>query len=262
MSWSGGKDSAYALYTILQQGIYEVKYLLSSFDADSKKIAAHGIPENLIEEQAKQMDIALVKIYIKGSSNIEYEKQMATALSATKATGIYHVIFGDIFLEDLRQYREEKLRALDMFAVFPLWKMDTQVLVKDFIAKGFRTITCCVNDAWLSKQWVGREINSSFTGELANHIDPCGENGEYHSFCFAGPVFKEIISIKKGNIHYKSLLLNAALKPGKKNITLTKGFWYCDIALATSGSKPEVKTCPRCNTLFECKAGDVLNCHC
>ena len=260
MSWSGGKDSAYALYTVLQQGVYDVKYLVSSFDANSKKIAAHGISENLIEEQAKHMGIELVKINIQGKSNIEYEKQMADVLSAMKDEGICHVIFGDIFLEDLRQYREEKLKELNMHAVFLLWKMDTNELLNDFILKEFKAITCCVDNNCLDKTWVGKTINQDFINELPAAVDACGENGEYHSFCYDAPFFKKALKIKTGAVSYQSLALNLANASPDSAPSAMQGFWYCE--LTTMVNKHELKPCPRCGKIFECKVGDVAHCQC
>ena len=262
MSWSGGKDSAYALYNILQQDIYEVKYLISSFDANSKKIAAHGIAENLIEEQAKQMGIALVKIYIPGSSNIEYEKQMAEALSVIKDEGIYHIIYGDIFLEDLRQYREEKLKALNMHAVFPLWKMNTKELLNDFILKGFKAIICCADNNLLDKTWVGKIINGDFINDLPAVADACGENGEYHSFCYDAPFFKKALEIRTGVVTYQSLSVNIAGASPDLAPSAMRGFWYCDIKLPAIVSKHELKPCPNCGKIFECKVGDMARCQC
>ncbi len=262
ISWSGGKDCAYALHTILAEGLYEVKYLLSTFNGHHKRLSMHGVPEVLIEEQAKQLGIPLVKVYVFTSSNEEYEAAMAKALSALQAEGITHIIFGDIFLEDLRRYRENSMQAIGMQTIFPLWKNDTLVLVKDFIAKKFRSITCCVYDAYLGREWVGRRIDDNFLNELPLNVDPCGENGEYHSFCFDGPIFKKPLQISTGEVIYKALEINTTASDGSVATSTASGFWFCELALSTVNNKHELKSCPRCNQTFECKPGHVASCHC
>ncbi len=261
MSWSGGKDSSYALHKILQEGIFEIKYLLSTFNGNYKRLSMHGVRESLIEEQARQIGIPLLKVYVYEASNEEYEKQMGAALAKAREEGIQHMIFGDIFLEDLRQYRELKMKAVNMFCIFPIWKIDTTLLIKDFVTKGFRTITCCINDAYLSEEWVGREIDESFINELPPNVDPCGENGEYHSFCFDGPFFEKPLDIKTGIVTYKALELNLT-SGGEGEQPVTKGFWYCDLELNTPGCKHELKACPRCGKDFICKPGDISHCGC
>jgi len=176
MSWSGGKDSSYALYRILQEDIYEVKYLLSTFNGNYQRLSMHGVREELIEAQAKSIGLPLLKVKVYDASNETYERQMEAVLLRAKAENIRHVIFGDIFLEDLRQYREQKMAALDMHCIFPVWKTDTHWLVNDFIAKGFKTIVCCINDGYLDESWCGRMIDAAFIKELPVTVDACGEN--------------------------------------------------------------------------------------
>lgn len=262
ISWSGGKDCAYALHKVLCEGVYDVKYLLSSFNGEHKRLSMHDVPEALIEQQAVQIGIPLIKVYVYGSSNEAYESAMAKALTHLQAEGIAHIIFGDIFLEDLRRYRENSMRAIGMQTVFPLWKNDTLVLLKDFIAKKFRSIICCVYDAYLPKQWAGRMIDESFLNELPPNVDPCGENGEYHSFCFDGPIFKKPLQISTGQVTYKALELNIAASDGTVVTAAASGFWFCELALSSVNYKHELKSCPRCTQAFECKPGHVASCHC
>jgi uncharacterized protein (TIGR00290 family) len=263
ISWSGGKDCAYALYKILKEDVYEVKYLLSTFNGNKNRLSMHGVQEVLIEEQARQLEIPLLKVYVFGSSNEEYETVLDKALSIIKEEGIRHLILGDIFLEDLRIYREEKMKAIGITCIFPLWRMDTHLLLKDFLAKGFKTITCCIHEAYITKDWVGREINAAFINELPHTVDPCGENGEYHSFCFDGPIFKEPIKVEKGNITYQFLELNAIpTMADDKSTSITKGFWYIELELATNRNNPAFKACARCGQSFECKVADIIHCHC
>lgn len=231
MSWSGGKDSSYALYRLLQDGIYDVKYLLSTFNGNYKRLSMHGVREELVEAQAKSMGIPLLKVYVYEDSNEEYEKQMGATLLRVKAEDINHVIFGDIFLEDLRQYREQKMAALNMQCVFPVWKTDTRWLITDFIAKGFKTLVCCINDGYLDKSWCGRMIDASFVKELPYTVDACGENGEFHTYCFDGPIFKTPIPITRGENTYRAWEIKAVdISPTANGIT-TKGFWFCDLLL-------------------------------
>lgn len=222
--WSGGKDSAYALYKALQQDIYDIKYLLSTINGNYKRLSMHGVREELIEMQATNIGIPLIKVYVYEASNEEYEKQMNNALLALLAEGINTVLYGDIFLEDLRAYREEKMAAINMSCVFPIWQMDTQLLLQDFVLLGFKTLTCCVNAKWLDQKWAGRLIDEEFIKQLPPQVDPCGENGEYHSFCFDGPIFKKPLQVSAGEEKYQPLLLNES-----NEFKHNPGFWFADI---------------------------------
>lgn len=226
--WSGGKDSAYALHQVFKEGRYTVKYLLSTINGNSNRLSMHGVKEELIQEQADSIGIPLLKVYVYEANNSEYEKQMEKTLLTIKAEGISTVLFGDIFLEDLRQYREQKMQPLKMDCVFPLWKMDTGLMVRDFIKQGFKTYTCCVNDGYLDESWVGRLIDGAFVDALPQGTDPCGENGEFHSFCFDGPVFKRPIQVRIGEKKYEPLLVSTGL-PTSLDGKPVKGFWYADI---------------------------------
>lgn len=227
--WSGGKDSSYALYKVLQEGLYKIKYLLSTFNGTYNRLSMHGVRADLIQEQADRIGISLLKVYVYEASNEEYEKQMNEILLKVKGEGITTVLYGDIFLEDLREYREQKMMQLNMQCVFPIWQMDTAWLIKDFVAKGFKSYTCCINDGYLDESWAGRLIDENFINELPATVDPCGENGEYHSFCFGGPLFKKEINIAVGEKTYKPLLIKITDHPTPINDAGTKGFWFTDI---------------------------------
>jgi uncharacterized protein (TIGR00290 family) len=230
-SWSGGKDSSYALYKVLQNDLYEVKYLLSTINGNSKRLSMHGVREELIEEQAASIGIPLLKVYVYEADNNEYERQMNETLLKVKSEGISTVAFGDIFLEDLKQYREDKMRGIGMNCLFPIWQEDTRHLINDFIEKGFKTITCCINDGYLDKDWCGRVIDDSFLSQLPKNVDPCGENGEFHSFCYQAPFFKTKMNIVAGEKTYKELILKTKDHPTPIKEVGTKGFWFCDILL-------------------------------
>jgi uncharacterized protein (TIGR00290 family) len=219
------------LYKVLTEGLYEIKYLLSTFNGTYNRLSMHGVREALIQEQADSIGIPLLKVYVYEASNEEYEKQMNETLLKAKGEGITTVIYGDIFLEDLREYREQKMAQLNMQCVFPIWKIDTAWLVDDFVAKGFKSYTCCINDGYLDESWAGRLINESFINELPSTVDPCGENGEFHSFCFDGPLFSEPISVSIGEKTYKPLLIKTTDHPTPIKDAGTNGFWFADIVL-------------------------------
>lgn len=230
MAWSGGKDSSYCLHKVLHEGQYDVECLLTTVNDTFGRVSMHGVREELAEAQAAAIGIPLIKVRVSEGSNAEYESKMAEALVKHKTEGVEHVVFGDIFLEDLRQYREASLEKLGMKAVFPLWKMDTRFLVGDFIEQGFKSVICCTNDAFMGEEWLGREIDRSFLKQLPANVDPCGENGEYHSFCYEGPIFKRKLSFTIGEKVYRPLEIktsDCSLPAGT-----TKGFWFCDLVKA------------------------------
>ena len=227
--WSGGKDSAYCLHKVLREKTYNVKYLLTTLNENFKRISMHGVREDMLDAQTEAIGIPLLKVWISAGTNTDYETQMEATLLKAKAEGITHVIFGDIFLEDLRTYRETNLAKVGMQAVFPLWKTDTTFLINDFIKQGFKTITCCINDGYLGEEWVGKEINNSFIKELPAKVDPCGENGEYHTFCYDGPLFKKKVEFTGGEKVYKTLEIKTDDVCSLPTKVTTKGFWYYDI---------------------------------
>lgn len=225
--WSGGKDSAYCLHKVLSEHLYEVCYLLTTVNEKYKRISMHGIREELLERQAEAIGIDLLKATVSEGTNSEYEKQMKMILLKARVEGIRHVIYGDIFLEDLRVYREKNLEKVQMHGVFPLWKLDTKWLVNDFLAKGFKTVTCCINNEYLNEEWVGREINTAFVNQLPVAVDPCGENGEFHTFCYEGPLFKKKITFSIGEKIYKPI--EEKTEHVFMSSSNTKGFWFCDL---------------------------------
>jgi uncharacterized protein (TIGR00290 family) len=224
--WSGGKDSSLCLHKVLQEDLFDVQYLLTTVNSNFKRISMHGVREELLDLQAASIDIPLLKMYVNEGSNEEYETVMQQTLSGLASEGINHVIFGDIFLEDLRVYRENNLAKLNMKAVFPLWKQDTATLIQKFMA-GFKTITCCTNDGYLGEEWVGRKIDAVFVNELPPNVDPCGENGEYHTFCYDGPIFKTPVKFEIGEKLYKPLKIKTAHMDSDS--VQTKGFWFIDL---------------------------------
>jgi uncharacterized protein (TIGR00290 family) len=191
ISWSGGKDSAFALYKILSGQEYKVVSLHTVIDEDSKRVGLHGVREKLIDEQAKQIGLPLEKIYLLASGNQQnYESLMKEHYLKSVRQGVEGIIFGDIFLEDLKHYRLELLKPSGLFAVFPLWQIESHLIVTDFINVGFKTIICAADSKFFSRHNVGKSIDGDFLIGLPPEIDPCGENGEFHSFVYDGPIFK------------------------------------------------------------------------
>ncbi len=198
-NWSSGKDSALALYQTLQENRYEVAVLLTSINQEFQRISMHGVSVSLLEKQAESLGIPLIKMELpKEPSMEEYRQMMSKTMTDVQAKGITHSIFGDIFLEDLRKYREDQLKAVGMEAVFPLWKRKTSQLIQEFLALGFKTIVTCVNGSYLDKSFAGRIIDQKFIDDLPENVDPCGENGEFHTFTFDGPIFKKPVQFEIG----------------------------------------------------------------
>jgi uncharacterized protein (TIGR00290 family) len=212
--WSGGKDSALALFELLQSPDYEVVSLLTTLTRDFERISMHGVRRELLHRQAEAIGLPVDEVWIsQGASNAEYETEMGRALEAYRQRNIDNVAFGDIFLEDLRTYREENLAKLGMRALFPIWKRDTRELIDTFLARGFRSITCCIDIRRLDDSFVGREIDRQFLSDLPAGVDPCGENGEFHSYACGGPLFAEEIRVRRGEIVRKDSFLFCDLLP-------------------------------------------------
>lgn len=201
VSWSGGKDSTLALHAILKDNSYRIAALLTTVTEDYDRISMHGVRRILLERQAASLGFPLEKVLIpKHASNVEYEANMERVLTKYKEQGVSSVVFGDIFLQDIRTYREEKLAPLGMKGIFPLWKRDTRELAHSLITLGFHAITTCVDIQMLGQQFVGRVLDERFLAELPPTVDACGENGEYHSFVYDGPLFTKKIAYTPGEI--------------------------------------------------------------
>ena len=202
MSWSGGKDSALALHEVLQKGELDVVSLLTTVSEEFGRISHHGVREQLLDEQAAAIGIPLHKVFLPASNstpccNSVYEQVMANAMSGYVKQGITRVVFGDIFLEDLREYRETNLEKMNMTAEFPLWKRNTEQVVQHWYEIGFRAYVCCA-ESMLDESFVGVELDPEFIARLPETIDPCGENGEFHSYVFDGPIFNYPVPAKVG----------------------------------------------------------------
>ncbi|MBI4974294.1 MAG: diphthine--ammonia ligase [Candidatus Omnitrophica bacterium] len=212
-AWSGGKDSAMALYELKTKYDYEILALLTTITEGYDRISMHGVRRILLEQQANFLGIPLERVFIsKSSSNEEYESKMREALTRYMNRGVSTVVFGDIFLEDLRRYREDNLSKIGMKGMFPIWKQDTAQLARAFIDLGFKAVVTCIDSNILDKRFVGRRFDHKFLSELPPSVDPCGENGEFHTFVYDGPIFQKGISYETGEI---------VLRNGH--------FYYCDL---------------------------------
>lgn len=235
ISWSGGKDSAFALYKIFLSRDFDIVNLHTVIDEETKRVGLHGVREKLIERQANCIGIPLEKIYLPASGDHgAYTKCMHEFYRQCAVQGIEGVVFGDIFLEDLRNYRLDLLRPSELFGYFPLWKSDSRLLAEDFIKTGFKALLCSADAKLFSAQQLG-VIDQNFLEMLPPSTDPCGENGEFHSFVYDGPVFKEPIAIRKGNVierkySYQKKDINGEL------VNVESAFWFQDLDLSVAVS--------------------------
>ncbi len=232
--WSGGKDSALALHRLLVEGRYNVVSLLTTCNEHFQRVSMHGVRVELLEQQARVIGLPLEKMFVsQRGSNDEYVKKLKRCLLAYKAQGVSGCAFGDIFLEDLKRWREKNLARVGLRGIFPIWKNDSRELIREFIALGFGSVICCVNDAYLDETAAGRNIDAAFVNSLPPDVDPCGENGEFHSFAFAGPIFKQPLQIKVGEKVYRPVeethpgaTSTVCPLPGARQ---ARGFWFCDL---------------------------------
>jgi uncharacterized protein (TIGR00290 family) len=212
VSWSGGKDSCVALYEIGKTR--QVEALLTTITTDFDRISMHGVRRVLLERQAQSLGLRLREIGIsKGATNDEYETNMGAAFREYRAQGIDEVVFGDLFLADIRAWRDAFLARHGMRGIYPVWGRDTAVFIRDFLALGFRAAVVCVDPAKLDRCFAGRVIDAQFLADLPRDIDPCGENGEFHTFVFDGPNFREAIAFRFGEIVLRDGFCFADLVP-------------------------------------------------
>jgi len=209
-SWSGGKDSALALHRTLNDKRYDVAGLLTTVNEGYRRISMHGVMESLLEQQAQSIGLPMHKVYLPpDSSNQKYEARMERELRQHKESGVSAVVFGDIFLFEIKRYREEKLASIGMKGVFPLWGRTD--CYKDFIELGFRAVVASADAKVLDGTFPGRLFDGEFVDALPQEVDPNGENGEFHTFVFDGPIFRHSIPYTAGEVVQRD------------------GFYYCDI---------------------------------
>jgi len=211
--WSGGKDSAFALHELRRAGEYAVAALLTTVTEEYDRVSMHGVRRLLLEHQAASVGLPLKQVPIpKHCSKEEYVSRMARACEELKGMGLHTTASGEIFLEDVRKYREEQLAQAGMRGVFPLWGRDSAQLARTFVAAGFAAVTVCVDGRVLGKEWVGRAYDGRFLADLPAGVDPCGENGEFHTFVSDGPLFTERIAWVRGEV-----------------VLRDDRFYYCDL---------------------------------
>lgn len=199
LSWSGGKDSAWALHVLRQKNIFKVEALLTTVNERFRRVAIHGFREELLERQAQSAGLPLWKVDLPfPCSNDEYESRMAAVCVRAINEGFTAIAFGDLFLEDIRAYRIAKLAGTGLEPVFPLWGIPTGALASQMMAAGLRARLTCVDPRKLPAEFAGREWNAALLSEFPAGVDPCGENGEFHTFCYAGPMFSQEIPVETG----------------------------------------------------------------
>ena len=214
--WSGGKDSALALQTLLRQNNVRIAALLTTVTEGYDRISMHGVRRELLQRQAESLHLPLHEVFIPPQCvNPIYEARMEEALRLFFNQGIRRVAFGDIFLEDLRLYREKNLARVEMQALFPIWKRDTRELIREFHAARFRSVAVCIDSKVLDPSFAGRELDASFFADLPPTVDPCGENGEFHTFVFDGPIFSRPIGFTLGEVVQRESFIFRDLLPDK-----------------------------------------------
>jgi len=227
-NWSGGKDSAFCLYKAQQEGS-NVQVLVTTVSQSTDRITMHGVRKELLQQQAAAIGLPLHMIELPSSTGMNvYEEAIRKKNEELKDQGFTHAISGDLFLEDLKKYRERLYTKDGIECLFPLWKMDTKELLHQFIADGFKAIIVCVNTAYLDKSFCGRLLDEAFINDLPGNVDVCGENGEYHSFVFDGPIFSRPIAFEKGELVYREY------PAPKTDDCFTSpqshtGFYFCDL---------------------------------
>ena len=230
MSWSGGKDSALALYHARRNPQYAVAHLLTSVNAHYERVSMHGVRLALLEVQAARIGLPLTQLRLaEMPAMADYDRVLLAVLVGLRAQGVAVAIYGDIFLEDLRTYREQQLARAGLRGEFPLWQRVGAELLDEFWRLGFRAIIVCVNERWLDASFCGRLLDADFLHDLPPGVDSCGENGEYHSFVFDAPYFSAPIAFTKGEIVRRVFAPPAGTDPRGPDDPFAPGFWYCDL---------------------------------
>ncbi|OEK06701.1 Dph6-related ATP pyrophosphatase [Roseivirga misakiensis] len=223
-NWSGGKDSALALYHTLNNHAFEIRELITTVNADLERISMHGVRKSMLQKQVQAIGLPLSIISLPTDIDMaSYDAVMKKELSLLREKGVTHSIFGDIFLEDLKNYRVERLKEVGLEGNFPLWKRDTNELIQEFLSLGFKTLVVAIDGSKLDKSFAGRVLDEDFLNDLPENVDPCGENGEFHTFVFDGPIFKAPVKFEKGEVVGKAYELS------KGNPENTVTYWFQDL---------------------------------
>ena len=212
MGWSGGKDSALALYEVLKSGM-DVQTLLTTVTQEYDRVSIHGVRRVLLEQQAESLGFPVDEMMLaKGAADEDYEQEFLAITRSYRNRGVLGVVFGDIFLEDVKLFRDDLLARIGMHGIYPLWKRDTRELANHFIDLGFKAVVTVVDSQALGKEFSGREYDKKFLEDLPASVDPCGENGEFHSFVYNGPTFTKQIAFMRGEAVFRE-----------------NRFWYMDL---------------------------------
>lgn len=214
VSWSSGKDSALALHEVRRSGEVEVVGILTTITSEFSRVSMHGVREALLDQQAEALGLPCWKVPIPSPCpNEVYEREMARVIGDVRQLGVTAVVFGDLFLEDLRRYRETKLAEVGMTGLFPLWGRDTAALASEMIDVGLRATITCLDPRKLDRSFTGRSFDTAFLKELPDDVDPCGENGEFHTFAWAGPMFNMPVPVEVGEVVERDGFMFADLLP-------------------------------------------------
>lgn len=229
-NWSSGKDASLALYYLKKNKKFNIEKLITTVNSYYNRVSMHGLRRELLMEQAHKAGIPLKTIALPKNPSMEvYNETMRKELKELKNEGFTHCGFGDIFLEDLRSYRERQLEPYEIVSLYPLWKRDTTEIIREFLELGFKAIVICINADLLDEYFVGREIDASFLEDLPENVDPCGENGEFHTFCYDGPIFSGPVAFEKGEKTYREY--PSPSKDREQTNEKTVGFWFQDLQL-------------------------------
>jgi len=214
LSWSSGKDSAWSLEVVRRQNAVDVRALLTTVNAEHQRVAMHAVRESLLRAQAESVGLPLVTVPIPSPCpNAVYEEAMARAIERAREEGITQMIFGDLFLEDIRKYREDKLAGSGIQPLFPLWGLDTRQLAREMVQGGLQAYLTCIDPKKLDSTFAGRRFDAEFLADLPANIDPCGENGEFHTFVYAGPMFRTPLEVERGIVLERDGFLFADVSP-------------------------------------------------
>jgi len=214
LSWSSGKDSAWTLHVLREQDEYKIAGLVTTINENFARVAMHGVRDDLLAAQAEAAGVPLWRVPLPHPCpNAEYERRMRDLIGRATAAGATHMAFGDLFLEDIRAYRVKQLAGTGIAPVFPIWGRETRQLARDMVQAGVRAKLSCVDPRRLAREFAGRSFDDALLDELPPGIDPCGENGEFHSFCYAGPMFARPIAVRTGEVVERDGFVFADLLP-------------------------------------------------
>ncbi|ADR23359.1 hypothetical protein MATR_27920 [Marivirga tractuosa] len=228
LSWSGGKDACLALHYLMNSNEYEIDHLHTVIGGETNRVGMHGIKKELIDAQAAALGIPLKISYLPSDkSNISYEQVMLEYASYCKSKNITTIAFGDIFLEDLKNYREEKMAEVDMECLFPLWKKDTAEVINQFLELGYKTKICAGDAAKIRKDLIGKSITHELLRKLPANVDPCGENGEFHTFVYDGPIFQKAVKINSNST--QSHFYEYQIEEGEELKKVKSEFYFAEL---------------------------------